>query len=96
MLRPLTLACLLLLTVTARAGGLFDAGAWAPIILPTEPEIDELSAARSLADWCERVTGVRPETRYEAKGVRSPALAIYVGKTAAARSAVAVEVEAGN
>ena len=31
------------------------------------------------ADW--------PQTRYEAKGVRSPALAIYVGKTAAARSA---------
>ena len=87
MLRPLTLACFLLLTALARAGGLFDAGAWAPIILPTEPEIDELSAARSLADWCERVTGVRPETRYEAKGVRSPALAIYVGKTAAARSA---------
>ena len=87
MLRPLTLACFLLLSALARAGGLFDAGAWAPIILPSEPEIDELAAARSLADWCERVTGVRPETRYEAKGVRSPALAIYVGKTAAARSA---------
>ena len=87
MLRILALTCLLLLSVTARAGGLFDAGAWAPIMLPAEPEVDELSAARTLADWCERVTGVRPETRYEAKGVRSPALAIYVGKTAAARSA---------
>ncbi|MFN5655460.1 MAG: hypothetical protein ACK47U_06260, partial [Verrucomicrobiota bacterium] len=66
--RILALTCLLLLSVSLRAGGLFDAGAWAPIILPTEPEIDELAAARSLADWCERVTGVRPETRYEAKG----------------------------
>ena len=85
--RILAFICLLLVSLTARAGGLFDAGAWAPIVLPVEPEIDELYAARSLADWCERVTGVRPETRYEAKGVRSPALAIYVGKTAAARSA---------
>ena len=85
--RILALTCLLLLSVSLRAGGLFDAGAWAPIMLPAEPEVDELSAARTLADWCERVTGVRPETRYEAKGVRSPALAIYVGRTAAARSA---------
>ena len=38
--RILALTCLLLLSVTARAGGLFDAGAWAPIILPTEPEVD--------------------------------------------------------
>jgi hypothetical protein len=85
--RILALICLLLVSLAARAGGLFDAGAWAPIILPVEPEIDELYAARSLADWCERVTGVRPETRYEAKGVRSPAPAIYIGRTAAARSA---------
>ena len=85
--RFLALTCLLLLSVALRAGGLFDAGVWAPIILPAEPEIDELHAARTLADWCERVTGVRPETRYEAKGVRSPALAIFVGRTAAARSA---------
>jgi hypothetical protein len=85
--RILALTCLLLLSVSLRAGGLFDAGVWVPIMLPAEPEVDELSAARTLADWCERVTGVRPETRYEAKGVRSPALAIYVGRTAAARSA---------
>lgn len=85
--RPLVLFCLLLFTLTARAGGLFDAGVWAPIILPAEPEVEELHAARTLADWCERVTGVRPETRYEAKGVSSPALAIYVGRTTAARRA---------
>jgi hypothetical protein len=85
--RILAFICLLLLSAVARAGGLFDAGVWAPIVLPAEPEIEELHAARTLADWCERVTGVRPETRYEAKGVRGPDLAIYVGRTAAARSA---------
>jgi hypothetical protein len=85
--RILALTCLLLLTVTARAGGLFEAGAWAPIILPAEPEIDEWHAARTLADWCERVTGVRPEIRHEAKGQRGPEPAIYVGKTASAKSA---------
>jgi hypothetical protein len=95
--RILALICLLLLSVSLRAGGLFDAGVWAPIMLPAEPEVDELHAARTLADWCERVTGVRPETRYEAKGVRSPALAIYVGRTAAARSAgVKAPVEEGD
>jgi len=95
--RILALTCLLLLSVSLRAGGLFDAGVWAPIMLPAEPEVDELYAARTLADWCERVTGVRPETRYEAKGVRSPALAIYVGRTAAARSAgVKAPVEEGD
>ena len=39
--RPLALICFLLLSVIARAGGLFDAGAWAPIVVPVEPEIDE-------------------------------------------------------
>jgi hypothetical protein len=34
--RILALTCLLLLSVSLRAGGLFDAGAWAPIILPAE------------------------------------------------------------
>ena len=87
MLRPLTLACLLLLSVTLRAGGLFDGGVWAPIILPTEPEVEEWHAARTLADWCERVTGVRPAIQHESKGERGPDIAIYVGKTASAKSA---------
>ncbi len=87
MLRPLTLACLLLLSAFARAGGLFDAGAWAPIVLPVEPEVDEWHAARTLADWCERVSGVRPTIRHEVKGVRGPELAIYVGKTVGAKFA---------
>ena len=85
--RILALTCLLLLSALARAGGLFDAGVWAPIVLPAEPEVDEWHAARTLADWCERVTGVRPAIQHETKGKRSPALAIYVGKTASAKSA---------
>lgn len=85
--RFLALACLLLLSAAARAGGLFDAGAWAPIVLPAEPEVDEWHAARTLADWCERVTGVRPAIQHEAKGVRGPELAIYVGDTVGAKFA---------
>jgi hypothetical protein len=85
--RPLALICFLLLSAVARAGGLFDAGAWAPIVLPTEPEVDEWHAARTLADWCERVTGVRPAIVHEVKGARGPDLAIYVGKTVGAKFA---------
>ena len=85
--RPLALICFLLLSALARAGGLFDAGAWAPIVLPAEPEVDEWHAARTLADWCERVTGVRPAIRHETKGERGPDLAIYVGKTVGAKFA---------
>jgi hypothetical protein len=85
--RPLALICFLLLSVVVRAGGLFDAGAWAPIVLPVEPEIDEWHAARTLADWCERVTGVRPAIQHESKGVRGPEFAIYVGKTVGAKFA---------
>ena len=85
--RFLALTCLMLLSAVARAGGLFDAGAWAPIVLPVEPEIDEWHAARTLADWCERVSGVRPAIQHEVKGVRGPELAIYVGKTVGAKFA---------
>ena len=85
--RPLALICFLLLSAVAHAGGLFDAGAWAPIVLPAEPEVDEWHAARTLADWCERVTGVRPAIQHETKGVRGPDLAIYVGKTVGAKFA---------
>ena len=85
--RLLALACLMIFSALARAGGLFDAGAWAPIVLPAEPEVDEWHAARTLADWCERVTGVRPAIRHETKGERGPDLAIYVGKTVGAKFA---------
>ena len=85
--RLLARTCFILLSVVVRAGGLFDAGVWAPIVLPVEPEVDEWHAARTLADWCERVSGVRPAIQHEAKGVRGPELAIYVGKTTGAKFA---------
>jgi len=85
--RPLALICFLLLSAVGHAGGLFDAGVWAPIVLPSEPEVDEWHAARTLVDWCERVSGVRPAIQHESKGVRGPELAIYVGKTAGAKFA---------
>jgi hypothetical protein len=85
--RFLALTCLLVFSGVLRAAGLFDAGVWAPIVLPAEPDVDEWHAARTLADWCEHVTGVRPAIQHEAKGVRGPELAIYVGQTAGARFA---------
>lgn len=95
--RPFAFICLILLAAVARAGGLFDAGVWAPIVLPAEPEVDEWHAARTLADWCERVSGVRPAIQHETKGVRGPELAIYVGQTVGAKFAgVSAPAEEGD
>ena len=85
--RILAFTCLLLFSALARAAGLFDAGAWAPIVLPASPEVDEWRAAHTLADWGERVTGVRPAIVFEAAERRPPATAIFVGQTVAAQSA---------
>ncbi len=93
--RILALTCLLLLSLPVHAGGLFDAGVWAPIVLPAAPEVDEWHAARTLADWCQHVTGQRPQIRYEDKHPPAESLAIFVGRTRAAQSAgvAAPEVE---
>jgi hypothetical protein len=48
--RVLALTCLLLLSALARAGRLFDAGVWAPIVLPSKGEDDEWRASRNLAE----------------------------------------------
>jgi len=85
--RLLALTCLLLLSAVSRAGGLFDAGAWAPIVLPASPEVEEWRAANTLADWCQRVTGVRPEIIYEWSERPRPDALIFVGQTAAAKAA---------
>jgi len=81
--RLLAFNCLLLLAVTLRAGGLFEAGTWAPVVLPATPETEEWYAAQTLLDWCERVTGVRPELISEQPGVALPARGLFVGRTAA-------------
>jgi len=59
-------------------------GSWqAPVVLPAEPETDEWYAAQTLLDWCERVTGARPELISEQPTVALPARGIFVGRTAA-------------
>lgn len=62
---------------------LFAEGRWSgPVWIPESPDFEELVAAQELADWCERVTGRRPEVRSEAA---EPARAgIALGRTRAA------------
>lgn len=84
--RPVAiLAALCLAGVTAAAAELFEYGRWrVPVVLPAEPETDEWYAAQTLLDWCERVTGVRPELISEQPGVALPAArGLFVGRTAA-------------
>ena len=80
---PRLLATLLLAfaaTLTA-ADRLFDGGHWnAPIVLAANPEPDEWYGAQTLADWCERVTGRRPEVIQEGVG-SVPATGFYIGHT---------------
>lgn len=50
----------------AQPQALFINNQWSgPIWIPAEPDFEELVAAEELADWCERVTGIRPEVRLE-------------------------------
>lgn len=84
--RPVAiLAALCLAGVTAAAAELFEYGRWrVPVVLSAEPETDEWYAAQTLLDWCERVTGVRPELISEQPGVALPAArGLFVGRTAA-------------
>lgn len=69
--------------------GLYADRAWAgPIWIPAEADFEEFSAAQSLAEVCEQVTGVRPEVREEGGEESAPA-GIYLGRTrAAAREGV--------
>jgi hypothetical protein len=86
-MRLLLSACLALLAGCAvredPAPLLGAEGKWSgPIWIPESPEFEELLAARELADWCERVTGHRPEVRAETD---APARAgIALGRTRAA------------
>ena len=73
------LACL-----NEASAGLCEQGHWqVPVVLPAEPETDEWYAAQTLLDWCERVTGARPELISEQPTVALPARGIFVGRTAA-------------
>ncbi len=74
--------CLLACCQLTAAEALFEHGRWqVAVVMPADPEPDEWYAAHSLVDWCERVTGRRPELVEEAKGVSRRG--IYVGRTKA-------------
>ena len=78
------LAALCLASFTVAAAELFEQGRWRlPVVLPAEPEPEEWYAAQTLLDWCERVTGVRPELISEQAAVAAPARGLFVGRTAA-------------
>jgi len=85
-MRPLLAACLAVLAgcaIAPPAEPLFSGGRWSgPVWIPESADFEELVAAQELADWCERVTGRRPEVRSEAD---EPILAgIALGRTRAA------------
>lgn len=78
--------CLLACCQLAEAEALFERGRWqVAVVMPVNPEPDEWYAAHSLVDWCERVTGQRPELVEETQGLRRPGL--YVGRTQASQAA---------
>jgi len=65
---------------------LFINNQWSgPIWIPAEPDFEELVAAEELADWCERVTGIRPEVRLEQGTTARTGIAL--GNTKLARRA---------
>lgn len=67
---------------------LFERGRWnVPVVMPANPEPDEWYAAHSLADWCERVTGKKPELIEEPGQSSGTPAGLYVGKTQAAQKA---------
>jgi hypothetical protein len=85
-MRFLLAACLAVLAGCASvppSAPLFSEGQWSgPVWIPESPEFEELLAAQELADWCERVTGRRPDVRSEST---EPILAgIALGRTRAA------------
>ena len=62
------------------AANLFEHGKWqVAIVQPDYPEPDEWYAAQTLAQWCEAVTGQRPQIFPESRAPQ--AAAIYIGQT---------------
>ena len=81
--------CLLACCHLAAAEALFEHGRWnVAVVMPANPEPDEWYAAHSLADWCERVTGQRPELLEETEAKAAGRAAIHVGRTQASQRAV--------
>lgn len=74
------------LCLTARAEvKLFENNRWqGPIVISQNAELDEWYAAQNLADWCERVSGQRPEIFGESPNKKTPDVGVFVGRTQAA------------
>lgn len=73
---------------------LFANGKWAgPIWIPASADFEEFSAAQSLANACEQVTGVRPEVREEPAEGETAGVGILLGRTRAAAQAGIVAPE---
>lgn len=80
--------CLLACCHLMASDALFEHGRWnVRVIMPANPEPDEWYAAHSLVDWCERVTGKKPELIEESTQARGANAGLYVGNTQAARTA---------
>ena len=80
--------CLLAVCHLCAAEALFENGRWnGPVVMPANPEPDEWYAAHSLVDWCERVTGKKPDLIEESTAAAGGATGLFVGKTRAAQQA---------
>jgi len=87
--------CLLAACHVWAAEALFENGRWhVPVVMPANPEPDEWYAAHSLVEWCERVTGQKPELIEESTEAGRAPVGIFVGQTRAAQQA-AVAAPAG-
>lgn len=82
------LFCLFACCSAFSAEALFESGRWnAAVVMSAEPEPDEWYTAHALVDWCERVTGHRPELLEESAGSTINRRGIFIGKTHAAQQA---------
>lgn len=80
--------CLVACCHLMASDALFERGRWnVRVIMPANPEPDEWYAAHSLVDWCERVTGKKPELTEESAPANGATAGLYVGNTRAAQTA---------
>ncbi len=89
MRRLVGIICALICCHTAHADvKLFENNRWqGPIVLPESADVEEWYAGQNLADWCESVTGRRPEIIEESTNKKTPEIGVFVGRTRAAKLA---------
>ena len=89
MRRLVGIICALICYHTASADvKLFENNRWqGPIVIAENADIEEWYAGQNLADWCESVTGRRPEIIEESNNKKTPEIGVFVGRTRAAKLA---------